>query len=52
LTAGPGGRAAIIRWIRSDEFPLWSDLDPEALIEQLQKIKRKGAKKLHPAFEE
>jgi len=41
LTAGPGGRAAIIRWIRSDEFLLWSDLDPETLIEQLQKIKRK-----------
>lgn len=42
LSCTPRHCGSIIRWIRSEDFMFFSDLDPEALIERLYYLKNRG----------
>ena len=42
LSGDPRHCRSITRWIRSEDFMFFSDLDPEALIERLYYLKNHG----------
>ena len=50
LNSTPRRGAYIISWIRSEDFAFFSDLDPEAIISQLYKMRKRGIRHLFPIF--
>lgn len=51
LTAGPHQLKTLKQFFMSEAFCWWSDLDPEVLIPQLNRMRALGKKHLYPEQE-